>query len=112
MSPYASPGLAPDRMLHSGLPQRIQLWLCEYDMLLAEGKEFSDRLDRLGKDVNTTLVAGVPHGWDKSPNPFRDQSNIDKLYIQAAERLEATFEEARKQPRAVAGERIGLGGRQ
>lgn len=111
VSPYASPGLAPDEMLSKGLPRRIQLWLCEYDMLLKEGKQFSNRLDRLGKDIETTLIEGVPHGWDKSPNPFRDQSKIDKLYIQAAQRLEEVFEEARREPGSVAGERIGLGGR-
>lgn len=107
-SPYASPGLAPDHMVRDGLPHRIQMWLCEYDMLLAEGQAFSERMDRLGKDVKKELVRGVPHAWDKSPNPFRNQKAIDELYTRAAGYLRGVFEEANR--RETVGEGIGFGG--
>ena len=107
-SPYASPALAPDHTINDGLPQRIQTWLCEWDMLLAEGERFTERLRRLGKDVRSEIIPGVPHGWDKSPNPFRDQKKINALYERAAGYLRGVFEEAER--RATVGEGIGLGG--
>jgi len=107
-SPYASPALAPDHMIVDGLPLRIQMWLCEWDMLLAEGEKFSERLNKLGKDVKTELIPGVSHGWDKSPNPFRDQKRTDTLYKRAAGYLNSVFREA--ESRATVGEGIGLGG--
>lgn len=91
-SPYASPGLAPAHMLSDALPGDIQLWLCEWDMLLKEGQTFSQRLEQLGKQVDTKLIPRVPHGWDKSPNPFRDQGAIDQLYLKAARGLKEAFE--------------------
>lgn len=107
-SPYASPALAPDHMILDGLPQRIQMWLCEWDMLLAEGEHFRDKLVALGKDVDSELIEGVPHGWDKSPNPFRDQKRINDLYERSAGYLRSVFEQADR--RATVGEGIGLGG--
>ena len=91
-SPYASPGLAPDHMLADGLPHDMQIWLCEWDMLLREGQKFSERLEKLGKNVESKLVPRVPHGWDKSPNPFRDQRAIDELYEKAARGINEVFE--------------------
>lgn len=90
-SPYASPALAPDEMICNALPQDIQMWLCEWDMLLAEGQLFADRLERLGKRVDNKLIPRVPHGWDKSANPFRDQKAIDVLYTKAAMNLNKVF---------------------
>ncbi|KAJ9657938.1 hypothetical protein H2198_004021 [Neophaeococcomyces mojaviensis] len=107
-SPYASPALAPDHMIVDGLPLRIQMWLCEWDMLLAEGEKFSQRLSELGKDVKTEMIPGVPHGWDKSPNPFRNQKKTDVLYRRAAGYLNSVFRQAER--RATVGEGIGLGG--
>ena len=107
-SPYASPCLAPDHMIMDGLPQRIQMWLCEWDMLLAEGERWSQRLNDLGKDVKTEMVSGVPHGWDKSPNPFRDQKGTNELYERAAGYLRDVFGAAER--RDTVGEGIGLGG--
>ena len=87
-SPYASPGLAPDHMLREALPNDIQMWLCEWDMLLAEGERFYQRLDAMpGKEVTRVVIPGVPHGWDKSPNPWRDQAKVDKLYEKAVQGL-------------------------
>lgn len=90
-SPYASPGLAPDHMLKDGLPADIQMWLCEWDMLLAEGKTFSKRLQKLGKSIDENLVEAVPHGFDQSPSPFRDQEKIDLLYARACVGLKQAF---------------------
>lgn len=107
-SPYASPALAPDHMIIDGLPQRIQMWLCEWDMLLAEGERFTERMLELGKDVDAETIPGVPHGWDKSPNPFRAQKKTDALYERSAAYLRGVFGEADR--RATVGEGIGLGG--
>ena len=90
-SPYASPALAPDHMLQSGLPRDIQMWLCEWDMLLREGQLFSERLDGLGKRVDSKMIPQVPHAWDKNPNPFRDQAAIDVLYTKASMNLNKVF---------------------
>ncbi|EXJ78335.1 hypothetical protein A1O3_09496 [Capronia epimyces CBS 606.96] len=92
-SPYASPGLAQDHMICDGLPADIQMWLCEWDMLLREGQIFADRLDRLGKRIDTKLIPRVPHAWDKSPNPFRDQRAIDILYTKSAMNLNKVFQD-------------------
>lgn len=110
VSPYASPALAPDEMIRDGLPQRMQLFLCEYDMLLSEGKQFVKRLENLGKDVTFECVEGVPHAWDKSPNPFRNQKKIDEIYARAGRNLQSVFDEAERDPSTVRGERIGIGG--
>ncbi|KAL6248988.1 hypothetical protein RBB50_004051 [Rhinocladiella similis] len=91
-SPYASPGLAHDHMIHEGLPQDIQMWLCEWDMLLREGQVFADRLEKLGKSIDSKLIPRVPHAWDKSPNPFRDQKAIDFLYTKSAMNLNKVFQ--------------------
>lgn len=91
-SPYASPGLAPDKYLRRALPDDIQIWLCEWDMLLAEGQSFAHRLESQGKDVEWTVIPGVPHGWDKSPNPWRDQRKIDRLYERSARGLKRVFD--------------------
>lgn len=90
-SPYASPGLAPDHMLRDGLPSEVQMWLCEWDMLLAEGKTFSKRLSKLGKRVEENVIEAVPHGFDQSPSPWRDQAKIDALYERACGGLKEAF---------------------
>ncbi len=90
-SPFVSPGLAPDSMLADGLPHDVQIFLCEWDMLLKEGEIFASRLERLGKNVRTTLIPGVVHGWDKHPDPWRDQKAIDALYAKACEGLRESF---------------------
>lgn len=92
-SPYASPGLAHDDMICDGLPQDIQMWLCEWDMLLREGQVFAERLEKLGKRIDSKLIPRVPHGWDKSPNPFRDQAAINMLYTKSAINLNRVFQD-------------------
>lgn len=80
--PWLSPGVAPARMLEA-LPDDIVLFCCEWDMLLAEGERFRDRLSKvsaiqregacvfrtvtngeqeLGKRVHFHIVPQVPHG--------------------------------------------------
>lgn len=90
-SPFVSPGLAPDNMLTHGLSNDIQIFLCEWDMLLKEGEIFARRLERLGKNVKSTLIPEVVHGWDKHPDPWRDQKAIDDLYTTACEGLRESF---------------------
>jgi putative ergosteryl-3beta-O-L-aspartate hydrolase len=91
-SPYASPGLAPDIYIKDGLPADIQMWMCEWDMLLMEGKMFAGRLEGLGKNVAARVIPKVPHAWDKSPNPFRDQHSIDEIYKEAVTELKEAFQ--------------------
>lgn len=89
--PYISPAIASDGMLTDGLPNHIQIFVCEQDMLLGEGQRFADRLRRLGKDCKDILIPGVSHGWDKSPNPWRNQGAIDVLYRHACIKLRDHF---------------------
>lgn len=91
-SPFASPGLAPDHMLKHGLPDDVQIFLCEWDMLLREGEVFAKRLQGLGKNVTARLIPEVVHGWDKHPSPWRDQRGIDALYAEACEGIRASLE--------------------
>ncbi|OXV09086.1 hypothetical protein Egran_03150 [Elaphomyces granulatus] len=91
-SPFASPGRAPDDMLAESLPPHIFLYTCEWDMLLNEGLHFVRRLEGLGKKVSSMMIEKVPHAWDKSPNPFRDQAKVDMLYRIACAEMRSLFE--------------------
>ncbi|KAF2396195.1 hypothetical protein EJ06DRAFT_534330 [Trichodelitschia bisporula] len=86
-NPYLSPGVAPDYML-AGLPQEIIIIACEWDMLVAEAERFSQRLQQdLGKSVRFRVVPGVPHGWDKAPNPLRVTPGVQTHYLEACREL-------------------------
>jgi acetyl esterase/lipase len=86
-NPYLSPGVAPRHML-AGLPDDIVIFACEWDMLVDEAKRFRTRLvDELGKQVSFHIVPGVPHGFDKAPNPIRQPPAIWPQYMQACEEL-------------------------
>lgn len=105
-SPYASPLRAYDDALAAALPADIFIYMCEWDMLADEGKEFVHRLEGcvgLGREegdnqkkkrVRSTMIEQCVHAWDKSANPFRDQGRIDVLYLAASEELRKTFEQA------------------
>ena len=67
LSPFVSPSLASDEMLAESLPNSIALYLCEWDMLLLEGKEFAERLQLLEKRVDCTVIAEEKHAFDKMP---------------------------------------------
>jgi acetyl esterase/lipase len=85
--PFLSPGAAPRHML-SGLPEELVVLACEWDMLLDETERFVARLrDEVGKTVHFTVVEGVPHGFDKAPNPFRQPPQIAEVYAEACEQL-------------------------
>jgi len=86
-SPYLSPGVAPAHML-AALPDNIALFTCEWDMLLAEGERLRKRLtDEIGKNVMYRMVPGVPHGWDKAPNPLRESPGAREEYMRACAEL-------------------------
>jgi len=89
--PWLSPGVAPDRMLRA-LPDDIVLFCCEWDMLLAEGERFRDRLKDLGKRVHYHCVLQSPHGWDKAPNPLRESPGAREQYTVACKELKRMFE--------------------
>lgn len=91
-SPFASPERASDEMLRAGLPHDIFLYTCEWDMLLHEGQRFVRRLEQMGKKVRAMMVEKVPHAWDKSPNPFRDQGKINVFYSAACGEMKAIFD--------------------
>ncbi|ORY64964.1 Alpha/Beta hydrolase protein [Pseudomassariella vexata] len=78
--PRLSPGLMTDDLLHRLPP--VNLCLCEYDMLLAEGQRFAERLKAQGKEVSVRVVEKEKHGWDKTPTLFAKQ-NIKVEYAHA-----------------------------
>jgi len=87
-----SPGVAPRHML-AGLPDELVIFGCEWDMLLDETEVFCKRLtDDLGKNVSFHLVEGVPHGFDKAPNPIRQPPAIWPQYMLACEELKRILE--------------------
>jgi putative ergosteryl-3beta-O-L-aspartate hydrolase len=94
-SPYLSPGIAPTSLLKNALPQEIIMHTCEWDMLLDEGQTFRDRLlsPEIGKKVNYTMIKGVPHGWDKAPNPLKPTPGVKEHYLAACKELRRIFGE-------------------
>ena len=92
-SPYLSPGVAPTSLLKSALPKEIIMHTCEWDMLLDEGEVFKDRLNspELGKHVWYKMVEGVPHGWDKAPNPWKPTPGVKEYYLKACKEMRRVF---------------------
>lgn len=89
--PWLSPGVAPKKMLEV-LPNDIVLMCCEWDMLLAEAERFKERLEKeCGKRVTWRCVPGVPHGWDKAPNPLRESPGAREQYRIACGELRRMF---------------------
>lgn len=85
-SPYLSPGVASTPQL-AGLPEDIILYTCEWDMLLAEGERLRDRLLDMGKNVIYHCVPGVPHAWDKAPNPLRPTPGVQEHYVNVCKEM-------------------------
>lgn len=79
-NPLLSPGLMPEDLLDRLPP--VQMCLCEYDMLLAEGKRFAERLRERKKEVGHRVVGGAKHAWDK-PLPFTPPENLGVEYGEA-----------------------------
>ncbi|RMZ07764.1 hypothetical protein D0862_04180 [Hortaea werneckii] len=92
-SPYISPGVAPTSLLKNGLPHDIIMHTCEYDMLLDEGQSFHERLisPEIGKNVVYKLVKGVPHGWDKAPNPLKPTPGVREHYLACCKAMRDIF---------------------
>jgi len=91
-SPYLSPGLAPAELLRE-LPDTIMIYPCEYDGLQVEAQAFRQRLEKeSGKKVKWKEVQGVPHGWDRSPNPFHTRASVEEFYRDACDALKVVFE--------------------
>ena len=86
-NPFLSPGVAPEALLANALPDNIIMITCEWDMLRAEGTSLKSRLEALGKTVVYRMVEGVPHGWDKSPNPFKEARRAREYYNEACTEL-------------------------
>ncbi|KAI1813235.1 Alpha/Beta hydrolase protein [Poronia punctata] len=83
-----SPGLMPDELLDRLPP--IHLCLCEYDMLLAEGKLFAERLENRGKQVSVRIVEGEKHAWDK-PLPLGPKVTVAFEYDISLEVIKSWF---------------------
>ncbi|KAI4220408.1 MAG: hypothetical protein L6R36_007646 [Xanthoria steineri] len=84
-SPYASPAAATDEELVTALPDDIALFLCEWDMLLQEGTDFSERLESLGKRVRCEIIKEREHAFDKKPWPFKLDWKVGFYYQLACE---------------------------
>ncbi|KAK8028668.1 Alpha/Beta hydrolase protein [Apiospora marii] len=82
--PRLSPGLMPDDMLVNLPP--LHLCICEYDMLLAEGHSFADRLRDADKEINVRVVEGAKHAWDKPP-PMWPKKSVHIEYGHALESM-------------------------
>ncbi|KAI9745675.1 MAG: hypothetical protein M1818_001209 [Claussenomyces sp. TS43310] len=91
--PYLSPAAADDELIRAAYPESIILYTCEYDMLNAEGVDFGMRLasPHIGKMVRGGLIRGVPHAFDKKPNPISFPKDADRCYNEACAELNAAF---------------------
>lgn len=93
-NPYLSPICATDAQLAAAVPETVALYTCEYDMLMREGEALAARLGSppIGKDVRYKMVAGVPHGWDKFPDPTKVPAFSEELYRECCGHLSEAFE--------------------
>ncbi|KAK3361479.1 Alpha/Beta hydrolase protein [Lasiosphaeria ovina] len=91
--PFLSPSKASDELLMEGIPPNVIFYTCEWDMLLREGDEFAKRLgeEPINKNVRYKMIPGVPHGWDKSPDPVKPAADSEKLYLECCEALKEIF---------------------
>ena len=86
-SPFASPAAADYDEIKRSLPDDIYLFLCEWDMLMREGKEFAENLQMLGKRAQLEVIKERRHGFDKSPWPFGLDWKVTAHYKQACDWL-------------------------
>ncbi|KAL8653967.1 MAG: hypothetical protein Q9226_003622 [Calogaya cf. arnoldii] len=86
-SPYASPAAATDKELMMALPDDIALFLCEWDMLLQESKDFAGRIEGIVKRVRCEVVIVREHAFDKKPWPFKLDWKVGMHYTRACDWL-------------------------
>ncbi|POS86852.1 hypothetical protein EPUL_001765 [Erysiphe pulchra] len=91
--PYLSPAASSDANLKDAYPNDILLYTCQYDMLNAEGVEFGMRLasEAIGKTVRGGLIQGVPHAFDKKPNPINFPESANRCYREVCAELRRIF---------------------
>lgn len=109
-SPYLSPGIVGSAHLKAALPDEIVMFTCEWDMLLKEGQDFHARLisDEIGKRVRYTMVEGVPHGWDKAPNPLKPTPGVKEYYLGACKELRRVFGTPANMTAGQSGRRVSV----
>ncbi|KAI6245907.1 Carboxylesterase NlhH [Erysiphe necator] len=92
--PYLSPAASSDANLKAAYPNDIILYTCQYDMLNAEGVAFGKRLasEPIGKTVHGGIIEGVPHAFDKKPNPISFPERADRCYQEVCAELRRIFE--------------------
>ncbi|KAL2015342.1 hypothetical protein VTK56DRAFT_5786 [Thermocarpiscus australiensis] len=92
--PYLSPSKATDEQLAEAIPETVILYTCEWDMLQREGEEFARRLAKepISRDVRHKMIPGVPHAWDKAPDPTKPAPGSEELYRECCEHLREVFE--------------------
>ena len=95
-NPYLSPTRATDAQLAAAIPDTVIFYTCEYDMLMREGEALAARLGRppLGREVKYKMVRGVPHAWDKAPDPTKAAPWSEELYRECCGYLREVFERA------------------
>ncbi|KAI8631956.1 Alpha/Beta hydrolase protein [Xylariaceae sp. FL1651] len=92
-----SPGLMPDELIDRLPP--VHLCLCEYDMLLAEGQLFAERLENRGKKISVRVVEGEKHAWDK-PLPLGPKDTVSFEYDIAIAAIKSWFDGSTQLPNA------------
>jgi acetyl esterase/lipase len=93
-NPYLSPSRATDEHLAAAIPETVIFYTCEWDMLMREGEALAKRLQKppINKDVRYKMVKGVPHAWDKSPDPTKPAPFSEDLYRECCGHLSEAFE--------------------
>jgi acetyl esterase/lipase len=93
-NPYLSPSKATDKHLAAAIPETVIFYTCEWDMLMREGEELAKRLQKppINKDVRYKMIKGVPHAWDKSPDPTKPAPFSEDLYQECCRYLSEAFE--------------------
>ncbi|KAK4243287.1 Alpha/Beta hydrolase protein [Corynascus novoguineensis] len=91
---YLSPSQATDEQLTNAIPDMVIFFTCEHDMLMQEGEALARRLREppIGKDVRYKMIEGVPHAWDKSPDPTKPAEFSEDLYRECCGHLREAFE--------------------
>lgn len=62
-------------------------------MLLDEGQAFKKRLEspEINKQLYYKMVEGVPHGWDKAPNPLKPTPGVREHYLACCKEMRRIF---------------------